>query len=182
MRLGMPVFDSEYFEKVTRAAKGHGSGTGGLSKLSVAQLMEWACCKHIVKSKNVHVGSFSKDTKAYRYVAWFCLVLKMPGHSVGCFGFHHIQGFPVFDLEFRIRLRRAVEGRGFKKGGLNKAVLEKVVYWAFCHSIVEVSSLQNRKGMRRSSKQLRATLKKKLSAVLAMMQEEASGPVGQEGR
>ena len=99
MRLGMPVFDSEYFEKVTRAAKGHGSGTGGLSKLSVAQLMEWACCKHIVKSKNVHVGSFSKDTKAYR-----------------------------------------------------------------------------------SSKQLRATLKKKLSAVLAMMQEEASGPVGQEGR
>ena len=117
MRLGMPVFDSEYFEKVTRAAKGHGSGTGGLSKLSVAQLMEWACCKHIVKSKNVHVGSFSKDTKAYRYVAWFCLV-----------------------------------------------------------------SLQNRKGMRRSSKQLRATLKKKLSAVLAMMQEEASGPVGQEGR
>ena len=99
MRLGMPVFDSEYFEKVTRAAKGHGSGTGSLSKLSVAQLMEWACCKHIVKSKNVHVGSFSKDTKAYR-----------------------------------------------------------------------------------SSKQLRATLKKKLSAVLAMMQEEASGPVSQEGR
>ena len=76
------------------------------------------------------------------------------------------------DEAFQVRVMHAAEGKGWKKGGLNKASVEAVMAYAYMKGIVNRRSVwigRAGRGSFRKSKQLRASLKFNLDRVIHHM-------------